>query len=229
MTEPSSAGVRRIEASRIREIAAHLDRDGLLAYPTETVYGLGSAATPEGVALLRQMKGRSGERPFLALIPDPEDLQLAWTPAARALAEHFWPGPLTLVLRDPTERFPPGVRDDEGRVAVRMSPHPLVRKLARAWPHPLLSTSANRSGGRPAMTANEAAAALADRPGADRLWVVEGGRLPPSHPSTVVDCSDPVPVVLRAGAVAVDRLQAVVAGIRIQQANVNTSSPDPAS
>ncbi len=229
MTDPSPSGVRRIEASRVKEIAAHLDGDGLLAYPTETVYGLGSAATPEGVAHLRQMKGRSAERPFLALVPDPEDPELAWTPAGRALAEHFWPGPLTLVLLDPTERFPPGVRDDEGRVAVRVSPHPFVRKLARAWPHPLLSTSANRSGGRPAMTADEAAAALADRPGADRLWVVEGGRLPPSLPSTLVDCSDPVPVVLRAGAVPVDRLQTVVPGIRIQQAHVNTSSSDPAS
>ncbi len=228
MTEPSPAGVRRVESSRVREIAVHLDRGGLLAYPTETVYGLGSAATSEGVELLRRMKGRSAERPFLALIPDPEDRQLAWTPAARALAEHFWPGPLTLVLRDPTERFPPGVRDEEGRVAVRVSPHPFVRKLARIWPHPLLSTSANRSGGRPAMTADEAAGALAHRPGVDRLWVVEGGRLPPSSPSTLVDCSDSVPVVLRAGAVPVGRLQAVVATIRTRQSNVNTPSSDSA-
>lgn len=216
MRPSNPSGIPRIRSSRVRDIGAHLESGGLLAYPTETVYGLGGAATPEVVRRLRQMKGREAGRPFLVLIPESGGGSLAWTPAGRKLAQHFWPGPLTLVLRDPESRFPPGIRDEQGRVAVRVSPHSFIRNLADVWPHPLVSTSANPSGGEPAMEPDEVATALADRPGVDRLWIVDGGRLPPSSPSTLVDCTESIPTVLRVGAVPVERLRALLDEIRTE-------------
>ena len=114
---------------------------------------------------------------------------------------------MTLVLRDPDGRFPPGIRSPQGTVAVRVSPHPLVRTLMEAWAAPLISTSLNEAGGPPARSGDEARE-IARALGADeRLLILDGGTLPPSPPSTLVDCSGPEPRVLREGSVPAGRLR----------------------
>lgn len=201
-------------------VVEHLERKGLLAYPTETVYGLGGPSDAEGVAAVRALKGREEEKPFLVLLPpgDSEDPSgggagaggLEWSPEAQRLARSFWPGPLTLVLPDPEERFPEGVRSRDGGVAVRRSPHPFVEALLERWRRPLLSTSANRPGGPPARTADEVKEAVEGRPGIHRLWILDGGPLLESPPSTVVDATGPLLRLLRRGAIGADAIRELV-------------------
>ena len=202
------------EARELDPVVAHLRAEGLVVHPTETVYGFGGLATPGALAALRRLKGRGDERPFLMLIPGADAVpELVWTDAARELARVFWPGALTLVLADPTGSFPDGVRGSTGGVAVRVSSHPVTRALVERLGRPLTSTSANAPGAAPAATATEARAAAAAERGADDLWVLDVGRLAPSEPSTVVDCTAAEPVVLRVGATPISRLRFVLPGI----------------
>jgi L-threonylcarbamoyladenylate synthase len=181
------AAERRDAAGRVR---AHLEADGLVAYPTETVYGLGCALRRPALERLAAFKG---DRPFLLLARDRTDVPgLAWTPEAERLADAFWPGPLTLALDDPRGEYPREVRGPEGTVAVRVSPHPGIADLLAAAGGPVTSTSANRPGDRPALDA--AGAAEAGRTLGD-LLVLDGGALPPSRPSTVVRCGAAVRIL----------------------------------
>jgi L-threonylcarbamoyladenylate synthase len=182
-----------------------------VAYPTETVYGLGGAVTPAAVAALRRVKGREADKPFLVLVRSAEDVaDLAWNDAARELARVFWPGPLTLVLADPLGIFPVGVRDERsGAVGVRVSPHPLVARLVGGLGGPLTSTSLNVPGRAPATRGSEAADVV-ERLGGRDVVVLDAGTLPPSAPSTVVDCTGPEPVILRAGTVPTERLRCAI-------------------
>jgi len=192
----------------LERICLHLDGGGLLVHPTETVYGLGAAASGAGLLAVREMKGRDTRKPVLLLLPEPESLEvgqdrwgLSWNSEAVALAGAFWPGALTMVLRDPDGRFPPGIRSEEGGVAVRSSSHPFVRALLKRWDQPMISTSANAAGDPPARSAPEARKLLEGRPGTHRLWIADGGELEASEPSTVVDLTDSDLRVVREGAV----------------------------
>ncbi|MGD2046513.1 MAG: L-threonylcarbamoyladenylate synthase [Gemmatimonadota bacterium] len=195
----------------LEEVVAHVRRGGLIAYPTETVYGLGGAVTDDAVHALRGRKGREADKPFIVLVESSDAVQgLGWTPAARALAEIFWPGPLTLVLDDPSGIFPVGVRDERtGAVGVRVSPHPLVARLVEALGDPLTSTSLNEPGAPPAASGTEAVEVVRALDGRD-VVVLDAGTLPSSLPSTVVDCRGPEPVVLRAGSVPTERLRCAI-------------------
>ena len=192
-------------------VVEHLRLGGLVAHPTETVYGFGGFATAAGVAALRRLKRRPEERSVLVLLPSPEAVpDLIWTEDARELASVFWPGALTLVLADPSGSFPPGVRSATGGVAVRVTSHPVTQMLVERLGVPLTSTSANAPGEPPAAT-GEGALAVARAAGAgEDLWVLDAGRL---SPSTVVDCTGPAPVVIREGATPVNRLHCVLPGI----------------
>lgn len=202
------------------QIRAHLEAGGIIAYPTETVYGLGGMPRADALAALAAHKERPPEKPFLLLARDRADVaDLAWTPAAEALAEAFWPGPLTLVLDDPSGAWPPGVRGADGGVAVRVSPHPGVAAVLEAADGPVTSTSANAPGEPPARSADElvdaaAEGAWGDRPGGggSGLLVLDGGTLPDSPPSTIVDCRGR-PRLVRAGALAEADVRQVLAGV----------------
>lgn len=196
--------------AHVREVVAHLRGGGLIAYATETVYGFGSTLDAAAVARLAALKGRVAEKPFLALVTDPAMVaELGWTPRARALAAAFWPGPLTLLLAAP-DGYPPGVRDSRGTVAVRATPHPEARALVAALGAPITSTSANVPGGPPARSAEEAAEVVAALGGSGEIWVLDGGALPPSAPSTIVDCTLEPPAVTRVGALPVRRIRTIV-------------------
>ena len=119
-------------------VQEHLRLGGLLAYPTETVYGFGGLPIRSVIDTLMELKKRDLEKPMLLLVPDREAVSdLTWTPEAIELAEVFWPGSVTLVLADPGSRYPEGVRGSDGSVAVRVSPHPLAQELGPrcGWPH----------------------------------------------------------------------------------------------
>lgn len=203
-----------LESADLTEAVDHMRGGGLLAYPTETVYGFGGLCTPEAVARLRGLKGRADEKPFLVLVRRADDVaELGWTDQARELADIFWPGAVTLVLPDPRRRFPDGVRSGTGAVAVRMSPHPVVVRLLEALGAPITSTSANVSGAPPARSGHEAAEAVARLGAGEEVLVIEAGTLPASGPSTIVDCTGPEPEVIRQGTVPVNRLRCVLPGI----------------
>ncbi len=194
-------------------VANHLRAGGLIAYPTETVYGFGCALRARALAALGALKARDRDKPFLLLVRGRRDVEgLRWSSAARRLADAFWPGALTLALPAGSARLPAPVIGAEGAVAVRASPHPAVRALLDALGEPITSTSANAPGQPPAASAAGAARALETLGGMD-VWVLDGGSLQPSPPSTIVDCSASRPRVLRVGAIPVERLREVVAEI----------------
>lgn len=194
----------------LRAAVDHLRADGVLAYPTETVYGLGGACTMEAVAAVRRLKDRDAGKPLLALIASPADAAgLRWTDGARELASIFWPGSVTLVLDDPDGTFPDGIRSPTGTVGVRVSPHPVVRALLAAYGSPVTSTSLNVPGEEPVSSGTQAREVLR-RLGATGALLLDVGTLPASVPSTVVDCTGAEPVVLREGAVPTHRLRCAI-------------------
>ncbi len=185
----------------------------VLAYPTETVYGFGGAIDRDSVASLITLKGRQPGKPFLILIDGSDmvsrlDLQLS--SYAGTLAARFWPGPITLVLPGGHGRVPDTLRGPEGGIAVRWTSHPAIQRLIKAHGQPITSTSANRPGVPPAMTAGEILAQWGDAVARGALRVLDGGRLEPSEPSTVVDCMGRFPRVIRRGAVSARVLREAV-------------------
>lgn len=213
-SSPRTLDVRTDPEAHLGEVVAHLESGGLIAYPTETVYGLGGSMRAGAVARVRALKARESGKPLIALVPSVAAVSdLRWTAGARELARVFWPGALTLVLEDPLGIFPPGVRDEDTHaVGVRVSPHPFVARLVERFGGPITSTSLNAAGEPPAQSGS-AAAEVVRRLGAPDVLVLDGGTLSPSMPSSVVDCTGPEPVVLREGAVPTNRLRCAVPGI----------------
>jgi L-threonylcarbamoyladenylate synthase len=188
----------------------HLQAGGVLAYPTETVYGFGGAVDYDSVERLVKLKRRPGAKPFLLLISASEMLTrlgLHLTSSAARIAARHWPGPVTLVLPGGERRVPARLRGPEGGVAVRWTPHPGLTRLIRAYGDPITSTSANLPGVPPAMSATEILQQWSDAVTRGRIRVLDGGRLEPSNPSTVIDCTGPRPRVIRPGAVSAATLR----------------------
>jgi L-threonylcarbamoyladenylate synthase len=202
----------------VSRAAAILRRGGLVAYPTETFYGLGAwIARAEALERLWQLKERPDRAPFLALVENVEALpalvspEALGQPALRRLAERFWPGPLTLVL-DARPGLHRTVIGPDGGVAVRVSSHPLATRLVHAVGGPVTSTSANRRGQPPARsTAELHRSGLA----ADLDFVLEGGQTTGTLPSTVVRLHRRRAVVIRSGAVDVASLAEVLADLAV--------------
>jgi L-threonylcarbamoyladenylate synthase len=186
-------------------VARHLAAGGVLGYPTETVYGLGSRVTDAGLDALAMLKRRPPRKPFLMLVADRAMLTttgLVLTAAARRLAEEFWPGPLTLVLAGGEGRIPDRLRGPEGGVAVRWTSHAPLAELIRGIGYPITSTSANAPGGAPAPGAEALLALFAEAVADGSLLVLDGGVLGNVPPSTLVDCTTGVPRLVREGAIS---------------------------
>jgi L-threonylcarbamoyladenylate synthase len=179
--------------------AAALRRGGLVAYPTETFYGLGALATlPAALARLAAAKLRPEGKPLPLVAADEAMAFALWREVpteARVLARAFWPGPLTLVAAAAAGL--PGPVTAEGTVAVRVPGSDLARDLCRHAGGPVVSTSANPSGGAPPVEAEALDPWLLDRID----LVLDGGPTPGGLPSTVVDLSGPRARLVRAGAV----------------------------
>lgn len=193
----------------IIQAAGILKSGGLVAFPTETVYGLGANALDEqAVRAIFQAKGRPGDNPLIAHVPDLDSARAwcHWTPLAQQLGQAFWPGPLTLILKR-NDRVPAAVSAGLPSLALRVPAHPAALALLRACGFPVAAPSANRSG-RPSPTT--AQHVLEDLAGRIPL-VLDGGPCEVGLESTVVDATGAVPVVLRPGAVTPEML-ATVAG-----------------
>lgn len=192
---------------------AHLQAGRVLGYPTETVYGFGTSIDHAAVESLVKLKRRPPSKPFLLLVNGSEMLTrigLRLTPAASRLAARHWPGPLTLVLPGGERRVPPRLRGPEGGIAVRWTSHEGIQRLLLAYGEAITSTSANLPGKPPAMTSTELVKHFGRAVAQGTLRVLDGGRLTPSAPSTVVDCMGNRPRVIRPGAITAAALRETV-------------------
>ncbi len=190
-------------AAAIPPTVAHLTAGHLLAYPTETVYGLGSLPTSDALAALARLKGRPAGKPFLLLVSSramAEAWGLVFNASAHALAETFWPGPLTLVLPGGEGRLPDELRGREGGIAVRYTSQRGIARLIEALGQPLTSTSANRPGAPPAPGVDRLREIFGPEMARGDLLVLDGGVLGNVPPSTLVDCTDVMPRLVREGA-----------------------------
>lgn len=200
------------DAAAIAEAARCLRAGGLVAFPTETVYGLGASAySAAAVAGIYRAKGRPAHNPLIVHLAAAADLDAAAQavpPAAWQLAAQFWPGPLTLVLRR-AERVAANVSAGRDTVAVRVPAHPVARALIAAAGVPVAAPSANRFA-RPSATS--AAHVLADLDGRIDL-LLDAGPTPIGVESTVLDLTTPVPALLRPGGITLEALRAVLGDI----------------
>jgi L-threonylcarbamoyladenylate synthase len=182
---------------------------GIVALPTDTVYGIAVAlAAPDGIERLFAAKRRPADKAVMLLLAEIDQASEAgrMTPAAVALAEAFWPGGLSLVVpQRPDVPWPPVLTGGAGTIGLRVPDHPTPRALARTV-GPLPTTSANVSG---LPEASDAVGILAQLGDAVEL-VLDGGRAHGGPASSVVDCSGDRPVILRAGAIPVDALAAAL-------------------
>lgn len=180
----------------------HLKRGGVVAIPTDTLYGLAaSAVDPDAVARVFEIKGRPSGMAMPVLIADAEDIDLYSVDVpevARELAHRFWPGPLSLVLRR-SAALPDAATAGGDTVALRVPDHAVPRAIARRLGAPITGTSANPSGQPPATTA----AAVRKQLGNAVDLVVDAGESPIGEASTVLDATGPALVVLRAGAISI--------------------------
>jgi L-threonylcarbamoyladenylate synthase len=192
--------VRDDAAGRLRAIAV-LRSGGLVAIPTDTVYGIAVALdTPRGIERLFAAKARPAEKAIMVLVDSLEQVQgLVRVPrSAGVLGAIGWPGGLTLVLPLlPEAVLPAALTAGLATLGVRVPDHPAARTLAAAL-GPLPTTSANRSGDAEARDADAVEAAL----GGTVTLILDGGPSPGGTPSTVIDCSSGPPRLLRSGAIA---------------------------
>ena len=196
-------------AETIREAVAVLARGGLVAFPTETVYGLGADASNEtAVRRIFSVKGRPADHPLIVHLARVEQLA-DWAQrvpeAAWRLAEAFWPGPLTLVLpRAP--RVLDVVTGGQESVGIRVPSHPVAQALLQAFGGGIAGPSANRFGRVSPTTAEHVRAEL----GGEVDLVLEGGQSEVGIESTIVDLSSDRPALLRPGIIGAERIAAVL-------------------
>ncbi len=199
----------RDDPAGLARAAALLRAGGLVAFGTETVYGLGADARNDlAVAAIFDAKGRPHFNPLIIHLPDAEAAfaEVAPGEAARALAAAFWPGPLTLVLpRHASCRVALLAGAGLGTLAVRVPGHPAAAALLRAFGGPVAAPSANRSGAISPTTAAHVLSGLSGRIAA----VVDSGPCGVGVESTVLDLTGPRPVLLRPGGIAVEAVEAV--------------------
>lgn len=199
----------RPDADAIAEAAAVLRGGGLVAFPTETVYGLGAdAANPEAAERIFAAKGRPPTNPLIVHVPDVDAVRAlvrAWPPTAQRLATALWPGPLTLVLPK-APRIPDIVTAGLPTVAVRVPAHPVAQALLRATGRPIAAPSANRFTELSPTRAEHVVRSL----GATVDLVLDAGPTPVGIESVVVDLTTDPPTLLRPGILSPDELAEIV-------------------
>lgn len=197
------------DAEAIARAAAIIRRGGLVAFPTETVYGLGAhALDAAAVARIFEAKGRPSYNPIIVHVPDlaaARGLARAWPEAADRLAAAFWPGPLTIVVPK-AAAVPDLVTAGHGSVALRVPAHPVAQALLRAAGVPIAAPSANRSGEVSPTTAAHVAKSLDGRID----LVLDAGPSAVGIESVVIDLTGTPPALLRPGAIRADALSRIV-------------------
>jgi L-threonylcarbamoyladenylate synthase len=194
---------------QIRKAVEILKNGGVVAYPTDTVYGLGACMTDiRAVDRIFEVKGRPKGMALPVLLADKaqiEEIVVSFSPAAKLLAAEFFPGALTIIL--PKSSFVPDVITGGGKtVAFRIPNHPVPLALVKGLGKPIVGTSANLSGHPSALTAAEVQAQIGDK----IEMVIDGGRCPGGVESTVIDLSGEKPVIRRLGAISLEKLNKIL-------------------
>jgi L-threonylcarbamoyladenylate synthase len=196
-------------AAPLAEAALWIRRGGIVAFPTDTFYGL--AVDPRAapaVDALFDLKGRDATVALPLIAASVEQVDVFCGPLAgttRRLATAFWPGPLSLICTAPA-RVAAAVHAGRGTVAIRVPAHDVARALASAFGAPVTATSANPSGAPPARTMADLAPIAHDA----RLLILDAGDAPGGAPSTIVDARTDPPTLVRAGAIAWDRVLGLI-------------------
>lgn len=205
---------KKPQMSRIQKAARLIKQGGIVAFPTETVYGLGAnALDAKAVRKIFVAKGRPSDNPLIVHIYDMSDLYILAdkvTDTVRSVVDRFWPGPLTIVLKK-SKIVPNAVTGGLDTVAVRMPSSKIAQMLIRESKTPIAAPSANYFG-RPSPTT--ASHVLQDMKGRIGL-IIDGGSTKIGIESTVVDLTSRIPVLLRPGGVGVEQLQKEVGEIRM--------------
>ena len=179
---------------------------GLVAFPTDTVYGLAAPVDNiESIERLYVVKGRNNTKAIAVLLGDQDQLaQVAvdLSKSAQKFAQHFWPGPLTMIV--PRHPSLPDILAPLPTIGVRIPDHPVALALLKAA-GPLAVTSANVSGGDNTLTAKQVMKQLKGRV----HLIIDGGRTPGGVPSTVIDCTTPEPELLREGPISLKQIKAI--------------------
>lgn len=208
--------------------AAHLLRQGrLVAFPTETVYGLGAnALSPEAIDRIYKAKGRPSYNPLIVHVADAagaRSVVAQWPDGAQRLADQFWPGPLTLVLPK-LPHVPDGVTAGLPSVAVRVPSHPVARALIEAAGVPVAAPSANRSMALSPTTAQHVADSLGDAVD----LIIDGGPTTVGIESTVVDLTGSTARILRPGMISAPEIERVIGPLRpTREATGEEARPSP--
>ena len=193
----------------IQEAAALLRSGKLIAFPTDTVYGIGvDVFNEEAIRQIFAAKKRDIDKPLQVLIANKEDLQIIAREQSETLdrlVSKFWPGPLTIVM-PAKEDFPRRVRCDRDTIGVRMPSNPIALRLIKAFGRPIAATSANISGSPDPMSAGEVLEYLSG----EVSLILDGGPTPGSVPSTVLDISVNPPNILRRGKLSIADLEKVL-------------------
>ena len=197
---------------QIKKAISILKKGGVVAYPTDTVYGLGACMTDiAAVDRIFQVKGRPKGMALPVLLADRSKLQRLLhqlPPSAQRLADEFFPGALTIIL--PKSDVVPDIITGGGRtVAFRIPNHPVPLALIKGLGKPIVGTSANLSGQPSALTAVEVQTQIGDKID----MVIDGGRCPGGIESTVVDLSGEKPVIRRQGAISIEKLRKILPDI----------------
>ena len=200
---------KRPNASRIAKAVEILKAGGIIAYPTETFYGLGvDGSNDEAIKKIFRIKGRKFKNPISIIIGNEKDLirSVEEIPEySHKLIKNFWPGALTIVFKaSPT--VSPLLTARTGRIGVRISSHPIAAALAKALSRPITATSANISGAAECTTAEEVIQSI----GRELDAVIDGGPTPGIAGSTLIDVSVFPPVILREGIIPASFIQKVM-------------------
>jgi L-threonylcarbamoyladenylate synthase len=214
------------DPAALRQPAEVLRAGGLVAFPTETVYGLGAhALDPAAVQRIYEAKGRPSYNPLIVHLADAvlaRGLAGTWTEDAERLAAAFWPGPLTLVVPK-HDSIPDSVTAGLPSVALRVPAHPVAHALLRKAGIPVAAPSANRSTGVSPTTAQHVARSLGERVDV----IVDGGPCPVGIESTVLSLTGPVPTLLRPGTISVDDLRPVIGDVAFPSSATHATAARP--
>lgn len=224
----STVDVRVPDANAVEEASSRLASGALVVVPTETVYGLaGATRNPTALSKIFMLKDRPQDNPLIAHVLDAQqaqELTLGWDDRCALLATHFWPGPLTLVLKRNPDT--PGLASAGlATIAVRCPSHPVVRDVLHAFGQPISAPSANRSGRISPTCVEHVVNDYEGHKDASGLLVLDGGPCSVGIESTVLDLSTETPCILREGVVGVDSISELLGPVAVVCSKEQAHSP----